>query len=174
MQYEGKRTRLSRITQDDLDFISELECNPNIWLFEEYIESDRNAVKKKYLEKLESKNSFDFVISKTGPGEYTPVGIAQIWSYVRHRRSWEIGFAILPEHQGNGHGQEAVELLVDFAFNYLQAHKVVGMCNCKNIKSMKLMERLGMRREGIFKEELFWQDQWYDQYFYSLLDSEYI
>jgi len=42
------------------------------------------------------------------------------------------------------------------------------------MKSMNLMEKLGMRREGTFKEELMWKNQWVDQYFYAILDTEYI
>ncbi|WP_259392308.1 GNAT family N-acetyltransferase [Paenibacillus thiaminolyticus] len=36
-----------------------------------------------------------------------------------------------------------------------------------------LMEHIGMRREGVFKEELYWNKRWTDQFFYSILDSEY-
>lgn len=170
MEYNGERIRISRMTQDDLEFICEIDCNPNIWFFEEYIESDKSVLKTKYTEKLNSKSSYDFIINIIESGN--PIGIAQIWSYVGHRRSWEIGFGLLPEHQGKGYGHEATKLLIDFAFQVLQAHKVVGMCNGKNDKSIQLMESVGMRREGIFKEELFWQDQWCDQYFYSILENE--
>lgn len=173
MKIDGNRISLSRITYDDLDFICELECNKNIWFFEDYVESDKSIVKEKYIEKLDSHFSYDFIIKKLGDEQEIPVGLAQIWSYVEHRRSWEFGFAILPDHQGYGYGIDAAKLLLEFAFNNLAAHKVVGMCNSKNLKSIKLMDNLGMRREGIFKEELYWQNQWTDQYFYSILSSEY-
>lgn len=74
-----------------------------------------------------------------------PVGLAQIWSYVERRKRWELGFAILSDHQGHGCGYDAIKLLLEFAFNNLEAHKV-GMCNCENQKSIKSMEKLGVRR----------------------------
>lgn len=173
MKIKGNRVSLSRVTSNDLEFISELECNNEIWFFEEYIESDKGVVKEKYLEKINSKHSYDFIIEKIQDGVVIPVGIVQIWNYVEHRKSWELGFAVLPEHQGNGFGYEAVNLMLEFVFNNLEAHKVIGMCNCNNQKSSKLMEKLGMSREGVFKKELFWCDEWHDQYFYAILDSEY-
>ncbi len=47
------------------------------------------------------------------------------------------------------------------------------MCNSKNTRSAALMEDIGMNREAIFKEELFWQNKWTDQYFFSILEKEY-
>jgi [ribosomal protein S5]-alanine N-acetyltransferase len=173
MKINGERVSLSKITSDDLEFICDLECNNDIWFFEEYVESDKRVVREKYLEKIDSKYSYDFIIEKIIDGKVIPVGLAQIWSYIEHRRSWELGFAVLPDYQGHGHGYDATKLLLEFAFNNLGSHKIVGMRNCINQKSIQLMEKLGMRREGIFKEELFWRNQWYDQYFYSILEREY-
>ncbi|GAK42949.1 hypothetical protein TCA2_5443 [Paenibacillus sp. TCA20] len=62
--------------------------------------------------------------------------------------------------------------MLHFAFKEFGAHKVVGMCNSSNLKSIKLMEKLQMKREGIFKQEVKWNSAWHDQYFYSILDSE--
>lgn len=173
MKLAGKKVNLSGVTPDDLDFICELECNKDIWLFEEYIESDMNVVREKYLQKMDTKHSYDFIIKSVIEGEVKRVGLAQIWSYVEHRKSWELGFAILPIYQGNGFAYEATILLLEFAFKKLEALKVVGMCNCNNLQSAKLMEKLGMRIEGTFREELFWNNEWHDQYFYSILAREF-
>nr|WP_255723361.1 GNAT family protein [Sporosarcina sp. ACRSL] len=174
MRLDGKNVILSRVTPDDLDFVCELECNKDIWFYEEHVESDRNVVKETYLQKMNTPHSYDFIVKSTVDGEVKSIGLAQIWCYVEHRKSWELGFAILPSYQGNGFGYETTKLLLEFAFERLQAHKVVGMCNCNNLKSVKLMESLSMKREGTFKEELFWNNQWHDQYFYSILDREYL
>ncbi|PYY30972.1 GNAT family N-acetyltransferase [Paenibacillus illinoisensis] len=173
MKLDGKKIILSRVTSDDLDFICELECNKDIWFFEEYIEFDMNVVRKEYLQKMDTKFSYDFIVKAIIEGAVKPVGLAQIWSYVEHRKSWELGFATLPIYQGNGFAYEAITLLIKFAFEELEARKVVGMCNCNNLQSVKLMEKRGMRREGTFREELFWNNQWHDQHFYSILESEF-
>jgi len=36
-----------------------------------------------------------------------------------------------------------------------------------------VLEKLGMVREGVFREELPWQGKWVNQFFYSILDSDY-
>lgn len=176
MELTGKKVRLTKVSAEDLDFIGSIECQEELWYYEEHVESDENIVKADYLRKIEENGeagSHDFVVSLVSDPTHTPIGLAQIWSYVDHRNSYEMGFAILKEHWGHGYGSEAAALLLKFAFGHLDAHKVVGMCNSRNSRSAALMERLGMTREAVFKEELYWQDQWVDQYFYSILDREY-
>ncbi|OAJ73351.1 hypothetical protein AYJ08_00850 [Brevibacillus sp. SKDU10] len=48
------------------------------------------------------------------------------------------------------------------------------MCNSQNKRSIALMERIGMTKEAVFKEELFWQNEWVDQYFFSVLEKEFL
>lgn len=172
MKLKGNRIILSNVSEEDLDFICELECNKDVWLYEESVESDNNVVKSKYLEQMKSNEHFDFVMTVVTDKEIKRIGLVQIWSYVAHRSSWELGFGILPNYQGCGYGFEAVRLLLDYAFEELEARKIVGMCHNDNQKSINLMEKLQMRREGTFKQELKWNDTWHDQHFYSILASE--
>lgn len=174
MRIYGEKVVLSQVTTSDLDFICQLECDEDLWYFEEPEEKREEDVRQDYLERMETSDepsNYDFVITLLE--DNTPIGLAQIWSYVEERKSWEVGFAILPEYGRKGYGSEAVRLLLQFAFEKLDAHKVVGMCNSKNVRSASLMERIGMRKEGVFKEELFWQEKWTDQYFYSILEKEF-
>ncbi|WP_020616449.1 GNAT family N-acetyltransferase [Paenibacillus daejeonensis] len=163
---------LAPVTAADLDFIAAVECNAEIWCYEESVETDANQVKAKYLEQISSEHNFDFIITRTTYEGAEPIGLASIWSYVEHRKSWEIGFGLLPYHQGFGYGYSATKQLIHYAFEKLNAHKVVAMCNSNNLHSARLMKNVGMRREGIFREELEWKDVWVDQWFFSILKRE--
>lgn len=174
MSMVEERVRLTQVTEADLAWVSELECNPAVWTYEESIEADREKAAAKYADQLNSAHHRDYIIRLPGETAAVPIGIAQLWSYVEHRRSWELGFGLLPEYQGRGYGREAVVLLLDCAFRSLGAHKVVGMSNARNERSIHLMEQVGMKREGIFRQELQWKEQWCDQYFYALLESEWL
>ncbi|WP_422660616.1 GNAT family N-acetyltransferase [Paenibacillus sp. EC2-1] len=177
MEIHGEKVMLSRISVSDLDFIYRIECDKDLWYFEESVESDEQVVRAKYLHKISEgnqSNSYDFIVRLKVDGQMVPIGLAQVWSYIDFRKSWEIGFAIIPEYGGHGYGSEAAKLLLGYAFEQLDAHKVVGMCNAKNIRSEMLMRHVGMRQEAIFKEELMWHDQWTDQYYFSILEREFL
>ncbi|MDT9719463.1 GNAT family N-acetyltransferase [Paenibacillus sp. ClWae2A] len=177
MEFVGGKVRITTVTEQDLNFIGQLECDTNIWSFEETVETDEEKVRDKYRSHFavtdEKPYAYDFVIRRMNDPEDTPVGIVQMWSYVDHRKSWELGFAVLSEYAGRGYGSEATRLLLHFAFQELQAHKVVGMCNSQNVRSAALMQHVGMTREAVFQEELWWNKQWTDQYFFSILDREF-
>lgn len=172
MNEDNYQIHLAPVTAADLDFIASIECDAEIWCYEESVETDADKVKAKYLEQISSDHHFDFIITRTTAEGAEPIGLSTIWSYVEHRKSWEIGFGLLPQYQGYGYGYLATTQLIRYAFETLDAHKVVAMCNSSNLKSARLMENVGMRREGIFKQELKWNDNWVDQYFYSILKCE--
>ncbi|QLG41954.1 GNAT family N-acetyltransferase [Paenibacillus sp. E222] len=177
MEFAGQKIRITPVTEQDLDFICTLECDASIWSFEEDVETDTEKVRDKYRSHFfttdEEPYAYDFIIRRLEDPEGEPIGLIQMWSYVGHRKSWELGFALLPNYVGNGYGSEATKLLLEFAFNGLHAHKVIGMCNAQNVRSAALMQHVGMTREAVFKEELWWNNQWTDQYFFSILEKEF-
>lgn len=177
MEFAGQKIRITPVTEQDLDFISKLECDASIWSFEETVETDTEKVRDKYRNHFfttdEKPYAYDFIIRRLEDPEGEPIGLIQMWSYVDHRKSWELGFALLPNYVGEGYGSEATNLLLEFAFNGLHVHKVIGMCNAQNVRSAALMQHVGMTREAVFKEELWWNNQWTDQYFFSILEKEF-
>ena len=64
----------------------------------------------------------------------------------------EIGYRLHPAHQRRGFCREACARLFDFLFGEVSVRKVVALCARPNEASWRLMERLGMRREGQLRE----------------------
>ncbi len=92
--------------------------------------------------------------------------------------SMELGFVFATEWQGQGYATEASTALMDYAFDTLEAHRIIAECNPENVRSWRLMERLGMRREGEFKLNVYFRKDsdgvpiWQDTYQYAILKSE--
>jgi aminoglycoside 6'-N-acetyltransferase len=60
----------------------------------------------------------------------------------------EVGYTLAPAHQHQGYAIEAVRALVDWLFKERRLHRVVCIADMRNAPSIRLMEKLGMRREG--------------------------
>ncbi len=71
-----------------------------------------------------------------------------------HERS-EIGFAIRQERWGQGLGSEAVAAVVAFAFEKLNLHRIEADVDPRNDRSLRLLDRLGFRREGYLRERYY-------------------
>lgn len=60
----------------------------------------------------------------------------------------EIGFTFARHHQGNGYAFEAVGRLIAHLFDEFGLERVVAETDAENVRSWRLLKRLGMRREG--------------------------
>ncbi|WP_456274855.1 GNAT family N-acetyltransferase [Bacillus sp. AK031] len=84
----------------------------------------------------------------------------------------EIGYTLSPEYQGKGYASEAVRALLHYIFQSLGKHKVTAFSDVRNKKSIAVLERAGMRREGHLLQNYMSKGQWVDEYQYSILKSE--
>ncbi|MEZ0327116.1 MAG: GNAT family N-acetyltransferase [Fimbriimonas sp.] len=87
-------------------------------------------------------------------------------------RQGSLGFALHPYHQGYGYATEAAELMLLLGFKHLHLHRIQSQCNARNEPSYRLMERLGMRREGLSIECWFIKGEWWDTLTYAILERE--
>ncbi len=88
--------------------------------------------------------------------------------------TYEIGWVINPRYQNNGFAYEAASQTLEYAFKTLGVHRVIATAQPENNASYRLMEKLGMVREGYFRQCIpKGNDVWWDEYFYSILLSDY-
>lgn len=86
----------------------------------------------------------------------------------------EIGFTLSIEHQSKGYATEAINNLINFLFCNLQKHRIIASVDPRNIKSVALLERIGMRKEAHFKKSFWFNNEWADDIVYAILKEEWI
>lgn len=84
----------------------------------------------------------------------------------------EFGISLAPSFQGRGLAQEALEAAFDFVFFVLEKHRVFGSADPRNTAALKLMERIGMRREAHFRKSLWFKGEWADDIICATLREE--
>ncbi len=90
------------------------------------------------------------------------------------RQQAEIGFTLARSFHGKGLGLEAARRVLHYAFTELELHRVVAITDCENASSVALLERLGMRREGHFIQNIWFKGKWGDEYQYAILRDEWL
>jgi len=65
---------------------------------------------------------------------------------------FEVGYFVDKDHEGKGYVTEAVRATLKFIFEHLKAHRVRLKCDETNVRSIRVAERCGMVREGLFRE----------------------
>ncbi|MDQ2903178.1 MAG: GNAT family N-acetyltransferase [Chloroflexota bacterium] len=87
-------------------------------------------------------------------------------------RQAEIGYTLSRAYQGHGIASEAVSCVLDYAFVTLDLHRVIAITDCENTASVALLERLGLRREGHFHQNVWFKGSWGDEFLYAILQEE--
>lgn len=87
--------------------------------------------------------------------------------------SYEIGWVFHQDYWGKGYATEAAAAVLTYGFEEMGLHRVVATCQPENHASYRIMEKLGMRREGLFLQCIPYRDTWWDEYSYAILQQEY-
>lgn len=87
------------------------------------------------------------------------------------QRQAEIGFHFNRLFHGKGYGKEAVIGLIEYLWS-LRAYRIWAVSDTRNENSWKMMEKLGMRREGHMIHNCFVKGEWCDEYMYAVLEKE--
>ncbi|NWG20964.1 MAG: GNAT family N-acetyltransferase [Chloroflexi bacterium] len=83
------------------------------------------------------------------------------FAYLFHRAYW-----------GHGYATEAMRALFTYGFETLGLHRIADTCDARNIASVRVMEKLGMRREAHYRETIWDGTAWHDEYGYAILAHE--
>ncbi len=79
-----------------------------------------------------------------------------------------LGYFIDQRYANLGYTTDAAGLLVKFAFDELKLHRVEAAVMPKNAASIRVVEKLRFRREGLARWFLFIDDAWKDHYIYAI------
>jgi [ribosomal protein S5]-alanine N-acetyltransferase len=150
----SKRLIIRPATLEDAPFILELLNSPG-WL--EFI-GDRNVHTVAEAETYLTTRLVGVNPTK-GCGIYTlftkendtPIGMSSLVKrdYLEHV---DIGYALLPEHEGKGYATEASEAVLDYAMNALEHNPIVGICLKKHQASVRVLEKIGLKMEKEYME----------------------
>jgi RimJ/RimL family protein N-acetyltransferase len=172
---ETARLRLRRFAHDDLATLRAYRNDPDIARYQSWSDfSEQEAqdfiAAQTVLRPGVPGQWFQFAIMLKTTGAL--VGDCALKLDEHEPRQAEIGFTLAREHQGQGYASEAVSRLLDYVFGVLGVHRVIAITDCENDASVALLERVGMRREGHFIQNVWFKGKWGDEYQYAILDAE--
>ena len=150
---ETERLQLRKFTKGDADFIVELVNSPtwlkfigerNVKTTTEAITFLENGILKSYQE-----NGFGLYLVAL-KNTKIPVGMCGL---VKREmlENVDIGFAFLPNYTQKGYAFEIASATIEYAKNSLKIQKIVAITTENNWSSIKLLEKLGLRKEKTIK-----------------------
>jgi RimJ/RimL family protein N-acetyltransferase len=87
-------------------------------------------------------------------------------------RGGMLGYCFSHDFWGQGYATEAARALLRFGFKELALHRVYATCDVLNVASARVLEKIGMQREGRLREHMWIKGQWRDSFLYAILERE--
>jgi len=152
MVLETARTRLLRLKTEDRAFILSLVNDPS---FIENIGdrgvrtlSDAEAYIKRVTDSYERHGFGLYRVELKGSKESIGIcGLVKRDTLVEP----DVGFAFLPKFWLTGYAVETAQAVLDYARDVLKMKRVLGITSPKNIGSVRVLERIGLKFDGITK-----------------------
>jgi RimJ/RimL family protein N-acetyltransferase len=171
-----ERLDLRPYQDDDLEFLYELQSDPDLTRYLYYGPLTRDEVQlsfglKRTRNALRGEgDALNLVAVLRSTGER--VGEATMFWLSEAHRGGEVGYLLHPAHRGRGYATEMSREMLRLAFDDLGLHRVIGRLDARNTASAAVLERLGMRPEAHLVSNEYVKGEWCDELDYALLADE--
>jgi [ribosomal protein S5]-alanine N-acetyltransferase len=102
------------------------------------------------------------------------IGTIDLYNINEDTENCEVGYDIGFNWWNQGYGTEALHAVVEFAFRFMNIHKISATHGIDNPASCKIMLKVGMKREGIIRHMIRKNNQYKDCGIYGILQQEYL
>ncbi|MDO8431914.1 MAG: GNAT family protein [Candidatus Binatus sp.] len=176
-QLETPRLILRRFRQSDLEALMAYRNDPDVARYQAWVSFSRKEAEDFIARQSRARPGipgrwFQFAAEIKDSGVLA--GDCALLVIRAARGIAEIGYTFSRAYQGAGLATEAARTVIDYGFDSLGLNRVIATTDCRNIRSIALMKRLGMRQEGHFIQNRWFKGSWCDEYQYAVLREEWI
>lgn len=171
---KGNNVYLRALEPEDLAFVYAIENDESIWEVSHTQTPYSRFLIRQYLENahqdIYEAKQLRLAICLTD--SETAIGLIDLFDFDPKNSRAGVGI-VIQEHQNrhNGLGSEALQLVIQYAFNQLQLHQLYANIGANNESSIQLFTKFGFQKIGIKKEWNKVNHVYYDELLFQLINS---
>lgn len=173
---KGKKVRLTAINEEDVHTISKWYSDADFLRYFDKVPANPKSeqqLREWIRDSQASNSSFPFSIRSIDDDQM--IGYIELSNIQWWNGTATLGIGVgETDNRGKGYGKEALKLLLDFAFNEINLHRVQLNVFSYNKEAIKLYEKVGFKREGVYREFIHRDSKRWDMYLYGILKHEWI
>ena len=173
MELATARLRLDALRPDDAAALFACRVDPAVSRYQGWrpasLDDAARFIQRQQTVVFDTPDSwFQFAIRLREAGEF----VGDLGLHFVDADTVEFGVTLSPGHQGRGLAAEAVRAAMALVFGELGRHRVFASVDPRNLACVRLLERLGLRKEAHHRES--WRDGegWADDAVYAMLAAE--
>lgn len=174
---ETERLIIRRMSETDLDDFLAYQTHPDVMRYQPYEPATRESAarflaQQAVAEPDDAGGHLAFAVHHRRDDKMIGEVILDVLPKPQSRGG--VGWSFHLDYHGQGYASEAARALLRYGFSFLGLHRLTTFCDTRNAASYRLMERLGMRREGHSRQSMLLRGVWQDEYHYALLREEWL
>ena len=170
-----ERLILRDFREDDVDDIHAYGSDPRVARFMDWgpnsLEDTRIFLERRLVDQATTPRvEFGLAIEHAAQGRV--IGAIGLHPFDPRNAARAVGYCLHHDAWGQGIALEAARAVIGAAIAALDLHRVIATCDVANVASFRVMEKLGMRREGCFRRDRLIKGDWRDTYLYAVLAAD--
>ena len=175
MQLTTSRLILREFVEDDWKAVQAYQSDPlytRYHAWEQPTEAEARAFVGRFVFQQQEQPRSKFQLAIVLPTSGRLIGNCGLRVNDASLREGNIGYELDSRYWGQGYATEAAREMLRIGFEEHNLHRVWAGCVADNIGSAHVLEKIGMKREGHFREKEFFKGRWWDGLLYAILDHE--
>ena len=174
MVLETERLILRELVIDDWQAIHLYAADADLVKFMEWGPNSEDDTKA-YVQHIIStqgqtpRKVYEFAITLKGDGSL----IGGCGLYLEEHSQASLGYCLNRTFWGRGFATEAAYSLCQYGLCEIHLHRIFATCRPENTASARVMEKLGMKKEGTLREHFYAKGKWQNSFMYSVLADEF-
>lgn len=144
----GARVALARFRESDVESVHTFASDPVVCRFTGWGPNTLDDTRT-FVADAVQRNSDRYDLAVLRGDEV--IGSASVWTTSPAHRVGELGYTIRRDCWGHGYATEVARLLVELGFNQLGLERLAATCDPDNAASVRVLEKVGLRREGLLR-----------------------
>jgi len=155
---KGKLVTLRALEPEDVDVLYDWENDFENWNVSSTLKPFSKNLLKSYIENEEydifQSKQLRFIIT-LNQNKKISVGTIDLFDYNPYNSRVGIGILIAKEFRKKGFASDALNVLINYSFNFLNIHQIYCHISEKNVESIKLFKNVGFEEVGILRDWIF-------------------
>ena len=151
---EAARVRLRGLTEGDIDALFAIFSDEPMMRYWSSTPMKERAEAAELLARIHAgfrdKSSFQWGVERKEDGRL--LGTCTLFNFHRSNMRAELGYCLHSAHWGHGYMGEALAALIDQSFHVLKLRRLEADVDPGNANSLRILDRMGFRREGLLRE----------------------
>jgi ribosomal-protein-alanine N-acetyltransferase len=172
---ETPRLVLRKATTNDAADIFVYASDPDVTRYLRWGPHQNIDITKKYVDEVLQQYSQ----GQDGPWlieykeNHTVIGHIHLMEIELQHQKAQVGFVLSKQYWNKGIMTETLGKILEYCFTQLGMNRIEGWCIIENQAGVRVLERVGMQKEGELREYLFQKGEFWDFSVYSILRKEF-